>query len=209
MKSINSINVDILILLENSTKIGWNSLKNNSIHRILYLCSILFSFKYDSIKNPFDTEYDFSIDLTGPFCNNIDNSLIFLETNDFISFKNNSYTINIHNLPNNLNELPNYKLKSDWITTILYILSSYGESKIYDFVFEDPEYQYKLLSNTSNILNLKSDSETIINLNIFKNEFEKSLSNEIDINKIDNQKYLTLYFDYIFSKILKGEDIHD
>lgn len=207
MKKINSINIDICILLENSKKIGWEYVKRQSIHRILYLASVLFSFKYENEKNIFSENYEFSINLTGPYCAEIERSLLFLETNEIIKSNNGSYIFIKDNIPN-ITLSPQYKLKYDWIKTIIYILGVYGESKIYDFVFEDPEYQYKLLSNTSNSLNLDNNNETNRSLKFFKKAFEDSLSEDIDVNSIDNQKYLTLYFDYVFSKIIKGEDIN-
>lgn len=207
--NLDNIKTDITILLCNAQKIGWSSLKDNSIHRILYLCSILFPFKYAKKTNPFKEIYRFSIDLKGPHCIEIDRALLSLESNFIIDNINNSLSINTNYIPKSINKAPNYELKSEWIVTVLYILFSYGEGKIYDFVFEDPEYQYKLLSNTSNILNLGTNNETTSNLKIFKSAFEKSLSKQIDISKIDDEKYLTLYFDYVFSKILKGENFND
>lgn len=206
---LDDIKTDITILLSNAQKIGWESLKENSIHRILYLCSILYPFKYNTKINPFRNTYEFSIDLKGPHCNDIDKAIVSLESFFIINNFNNSLNINTQYIPPAIEKSPNYELKKEWIVTILYILFSYGESKIYDFVFEDPEYQYKLLSNTSNTLNLGNNNETNLNLKIFKSAFEKSLAGQIDLSKIDQEKYLTLYFDYVFSKILKGEKFND
>lgn len=200
---LDDIKTDITILLFNAQKIGWDSLKENSIHRILYLCSILYPFKYNTKTNPFNDTYKFSIDLKGPHCNDIDKAIVSLESFFIINNVNDSLTINNLYIPKSLEKAPNYELKKEWIVTILYILFSYGESKIYDFVFEDPEYQYKLLSNTSNTLNLGNNNETNSNLKIFKSTFEKSLAGQIDLTKIDQEKYLTLYFDYVFSRLLR------
>jgi hypothetical protein len=207
VKGIDSINIDICILLESCQKIGWKHLKKESIHRILYLINVLFSFKYEDENNPFYDSYEFSIDLNGPHCLEIERSLLFLETNEVIGVEEDSYFLISKNIPK-INTAPDYNLRNEWIKTIVYILGVYGENKIYDFVFEDPEYQYKLLANNSNSLNLDSNNETTQSLKSFKEAFENSLSADIDIKSIDNQKYLTLYFDYVFSKIIKGEDIN-
>ncbi len=204
MKKIQSISIDICVLLKNIRKIGWKYVKRQSIHRMLYLCSVLFTFKYENEKNPFD-DYEFLINLNGPSCINIDKSLLFLETNEIVKDINDSFLLIEENIPD-ISIAPRYELKCEWIKIITYILGVYGENKIYDFIFEDPEYQYKLLSNT-NSLNIDKNNETTRNLQYFKKAFEESLSKDIDLSTIDNQKYLTLYFDYVFSKIIKGEDI--
>ena len=92
----------------------------------------------------------------------------------------------------------------DWIKQVLYILAIYGENKIYEFIFRDPEYQNNLKSNTNKSLNINSNNETIDTLKRFEKAFKDSFSGEIQ--NITSQRYLELYFEYVFGKILKRED---
>ena len=52
-------------------------------------------------------------------------------------------------------------------------------------------------------LNIGEDNTTVKFLNSFKMAFEEKLYNKEDA--LDNRKYLELYFEYIFGKILRGE----
>ena len=87
-----------------------------------------------------------------------------------------------------------------WLKQVVYILGIYGENKIYDFIFRDPQYQTTIMSNTQQGLNTGDDNETIKTLQSFQDAFEETLNNK---NKISSQTYLELYFEYVFSKILK------
>lgn len=198
------IATDILLLLKLSSEIGWNGLLEVSIIRILYLCSVLYTFKYPKCSNPFSEEYEFTVELRGPHCDLISDTLFFLETNTYIIKENNKkkYMLNYKKIPN-IEKMPNYIEKKEWIEIIIYILGVYGEEKIYEFIFRDPEYQNNLHRNEKLPINVKKDNKTIIVLNEFKEAFEKTLATESI--KLDDKRYLELYFEYVFSKILKGE----
>lgn len=84
------------------------------------------------------------------------------------------------------------------------IIGIYGEDKIYDFIFRDQEYRVSLDSNKELCYNLDigENNETVKFLNDFKKSFEDHLSVNIDLN---NRKYLEMYFEYVFGRVLRGE----
>ena len=175
---------DIYILLNILKKLGWKTLRETSINRIIYLSSVLYSFIYNKNKNIFSKSYNFTITLSGPEDAQIKNALIYLESNNLIEQIDSGYKICINNNFFYLNNED--KKKEKWFEDIAYIISIYGEDKIYDFIFRDPEYRKSL--------------------NIFKEAFEKELKNKNDV--LDNKKYMELYFEYIFGMILRGEINH-
>lgn len=202
---ISKINGDILTLIQITNEIGWETINGHSITRILYLSSVLYSFKYPELENPF-YDYFFVSSLRGPDAGNVDLSLKFLLSNRYIeeeSKNNGIYKLGKNPIPH-LSELPNINAKEEWMKIIIYIMGIYGEEKIYDFIFRDPEFQDNMKRNTTNNeLEIGPENKTIEILNKFKKAFEKTLKNK-SIN-LDDKQYLNLYFDYIFSKILKGE----
>jgi len=96
-----------------------------------------------------------------------------------------------------------YEKKKAWFKDIAYIISIYGEDKIYDFIFRDPEYRESLLGNSVYNLNIDKNNATVKFLNTFKFEFEKVLNDRRVA--LDNRKYMELYFEYVFGMILRGE----
>ena len=76
-KELYYANEDILYIVENVKSIGWNSIKEQSIQRIVYLSKVLYTFTHSG-KNIFDY-YHFSPSLYGPFSGLIENSIIFLK----------------------------------------------------------------------------------------------------------------------------------
>ena len=76
--------------------------------------------------------------------------------------------------------------------------------KIYEFIFRDPEYQTTIKSNTQQGLNTDLNNETVKTLKSFQEAFEETLTEQKE--KLSSQTYLELYFEYVFSKILKRED---
>jgi len=198
------INIDILSIFKIGMSIQWNAVRDNSIYRILYLSSVLYSFRYPEKKNPFSI-YNFSVDNSGPFDANISKSITFLIKDDYIQ---RTEGMDVYRLGNNqIDESFNIDFETeriDWIKQVLYILAIYGENKIYEFIFRDPEYQNNLKSNTSKSLNINSNNETIDTLKRFEEAFKDSFSGEIQ--SITSQRYLELYFEYVFGKILKRED---
>ena len=130
-----------------------------------------------------------------------ENALVNLESNDVIAQSEEGYKVSD-------NASFSFKAKQDlrkteWFEDIAYIVGIYGEDKIYDFIFRDPEYREALQGNSIYNLNIGEDNTTVKFLNSFKMAFEEKLYNKEDA--LDNRKYLELYFEYIFGKILRGE----
>ena len=89
----------------------------------------------------------------------------------------------------------------NWIDSILLILGKYGENKIFGFIVNDPLYDVSVKSNLPSEIQVTSENETLLVLNDFKKAFEDTLP---DTNSISKEEYISLYFDYIFSQIIKG-----
>jgi hypothetical protein len=206
-ETISNVNGDILSLILITDNIGWVGVKRISIYRILYLSSVLYSFRYPNNENLFTRDYVFVISLQGPYSDIIDKSLIYLETNEFIDYylDEDIYKLGSNTIPKEIVEIPYFNEKNDWLNTIIYILGIYGEEKIYDFIFRDPEYQSKVQSNSIKEINIDIGNKTCENLIRFKEAFENKLGNEIVKYNMDDKEYLELYFRYVFSRILKGE----
>lgn len=192
---------DIFILLNKLANIGWNTVRQSSINRIMYLAAVLYSFRYPNIQNIFEGDYHFSRTLRGPEDVEIENAIIHLSSNELLEHTEDGYAstslAHIFSLPEN------YKIKEPWFKDIAYILGIYGEDKIFDFIFRDPEYKNSVESNSVYNLNIGSKNDTVKFLNTFKEAFEKNLTKKNNI--LDNKDYLKLYFEYIFGKILRGE----
>lgn len=65
----------------------------------------------------------------------------------------------------------------------------------------DPLYDISVKSNQSSEIQVTPENETLLVLNDFKKAFEETLS---DTSSISKEEYISLYFDYIFSQIIKG-----
>jgi hypothetical protein len=197
---------DILTIMNFTLKLGWNEIRELSIYRILYLSSVLYSFKYPERRNPFIDDYSFIVSLRGPYSEVIEKSLIYLLTNHYIKkvcTNNDQYILDVNK--NELTYMPGYQEKNEWLEIIIYILGVYGEDKIYDFIFRDPEYQDSIARNSQKELNLTPSNQTHQTLMKFKELFEKAMNEENDVIELDDKAYLNMYFEYVFSKILKGE----
>ena len=192
---------DIFILLNKLANIGWNTVRQSSINRIMYLAAVLYSFRYPDTQNIFEGDYHFSHTLRGPEDAEIENAIIHLSSNELVDHTEDGYAstslVHIFSLPENR------KVKEAWFKDIAYILGIYGEDKIFDFIFRDPEYKNSVESNSVYNLNIGSKNDTVKFLNTFKEAFEKNLTKNNNI--LDNKDYLKLYFEYIFGKILRGE----
>lgn len=197
------INGDVLTVVKIATELNWTPIREQSIARILYLASVLYSFRFRDKVNPFANDYNFSVDATGPYYSLITNSLIFLQVNNYVTKINKNEIALGNNLEVELAILPNYSEKANWLKTIFYLIGVYGESKIYEFIIRDPQYQQNVKSNTIKTINVGPDNATISALNVFKEAFEEELGT--DAAQIDDKEYLKLYFEYVFSKILKGD----
>ena len=191
---------DILLLLTKLENIGWKYVRESSINRILYLSAVLYSFRYTEKDNIFKDDYNFTRTLSGPEDADIDNAVTNLKANELLIHSEEGYGLSHIN---HTISSENYELKDSWFDDISFILGVYGEDKIFDFIFRDPEYKNSLESNSVYTLNIGSDNDTVKFLNKFKDAFESKLTKEDDI--LDNKDYLKLYFEYIFGKILRGE----
>ena len=193
-------NLDVIRLFKSSKLIGWNDLKEQSVYRILYLSSVLYSFMFPG--EHFKEGYDFTVDMTGPYSKGLRDALTFLVSNDIILLKENKeYELNKSN-ELDLSNSSEQDRKTGWLKNVLYILGTYGEKKVYEFVIRDPEYRANIETNSLQSLNTDETNRTIEFLNSIKQQFEKKLAEEN--NKPDKNKYLELYFEYVFSKVLTG-----
>lgn len=192
---------DIYCLLCELKELGWESLRETSINRLIYLSSVLYSFINNESGNIFAKSYQFTITLSGPEDAEIENALINMESNGLVQHTDKGYAVIEGTNPLIIDE--EYEEKKLWFKDIAYIISIYGEDKIYDFIFRDPEYRESLLGNSIYNLNIDKNNATVKFLNRFKYEFEK-VSNDKGY-ALDNRKYMELYFEYVFGMILRGE----
>ena len=199
---LKEISVDILLLLKIAIEVGWGQLNRNAISRILYITSVCYLFRYDNKNNPFSKYINFSVNLRGPYSEQINDALVYLVSFDYIVENDESFSVNRDFSPN-LTYTPRFKQKKEWFEAIIYILGVYGESKLYDFIVRDPEYQDNIARNSIRGIRLGKDSKTINTLLKFKDAFVKTLGKKG--SNISNKRYLELYFEYLFSTILVGE----
>lgn len=192
--------VDVYNLIKSFKMIGWKTLRESSINRIMYLSAVLYSFIHDS-ENVFCDVYHFTITLSGPEDTDIENALVNLESNDIIINTEDGYKLNGDNIFA-INK-KSVEIKKQWFEDIAYIVGLYGEDKIYDFIFRDPEYRESLQGNSIYNLNVGKENATVNFLIEFKKLFEAQLNCKGDT--LDNRKYMELYFEYVFGMIIRGE----
>lgn len=198
------IYTDILAIFKLASDIQWKEVRQNSVYRIIYLSSVLYSFRYPEKNNPFSI-YKFTVDTTGPYDSNISKAFDFLIKDEYIQRTTGDDLFAIgKNSSNDVFKIEVGQERYEWIKQVMYILGIYGENKIYDFIFRDPQYQTTIKSNTQQGLNTDANNETIKTLMSFQTAFEETLTK--DKEKLSSQTYLELYFEYIFSKILKRVD---
>lgn len=195
------INSDIYMILKISKKIGWESLKSLTIKRILYLSNVLYTFIYGSDQKNIFGYYNFIYTQYGPDTD-LESSFKFLLSNSYIikDIKTDEYSLGIYEIEGITSQIE-FKEHYDWFETIIYILATYGEEKIYDFIFRDPEYHAAFESNLKKELNIEKNNETVKTLNKFRADFEQ----ESNIKNITPLAYLKLYFEYIFTMLIKKE----
>ncbi|ACS98970.1 hypothetical protein [Paenibacillus sp. JDR-2] len=198
------VNGDVTSILSSGEEIGWDSISEYSIHRILYISSVLYRFRFEELSfNPFEEDYDFSVSLRGPYSDIVPYSLKYLQANKYIFInEKGEYLLSTRELPD-MSLMPNYQERSSWLEAVIYILGIYGEEKIYDFVFRDPQYQDNLQRNSIKEINIKEGNKTELTLMKMKDAFEKTLGKAA--LELNNKRYLDMYFEYVFSKILRGE----
>lgn len=201
--SIMSKSGDVYAVINEVHKIAWNAIKESSINRILYITAAMYSFIEPQRHNVFKDEYNFVVTLSGPEDADVENALISLESNHFIERGENGFSILVEDAYESFENLPLSKVKRTWIEDVIYIIGIYGEDKIYDFIFRDPQYNTTFKSNSVNSLDIGKDNETVKFLIGFKAAFEEKLNENSET--IETRKYLEMYFEYVFGKILRGE----
>lgn len=192
---------DIYQLISKLTSIGWKSIRESSINRIIYLSAVLYSFCYPDDNNIFEDDYKFSVTLSGPEDAEVEKALINLESNDVLEHTEFGYTLCLDKKISF--STSQAERKAEWFDDIAYIIGIYGEDKIFDFIYRDPEYRKSLDGNSTYNLNLGKDNATVEFLNSFKDAFEDKIVDKHIV--LENKKYLELYFEYVFGKILRGE----
>lgn len=204
IRELYQTNDDIVFILKTGLKIGWEEIKSQSINRIIYLSKVLYSFVNDIEPNIMEY-YHFTSNLAGPVSAVINKSLVDLESREFTISENSGIKLNItgHPLENILDSsLDNAKKqRQDWYKTIILLLGKYGENKVFSFTVNDPLYIENVESNSPKEIPFDdSENKTLEVLNSFKEAFEKSIT---DTSSISREEYLELYFDFIFSQIIK------
>lgn len=205
MKKYNDIMIissDVYLTINSMNNKGWKELKPSSINRILYLTAVFYSFLHGTEPNIFENNYKFTITLSGPEDPNVEKALVNLLANEAIGHNDEGYYIQNPDYIASFENYTHFADKVKWIDDISYIIGIYGEEKIYDFVFRDPQYQNSLKTNDLHSLDLSKENETVKFLEQFKREFEQHMK---DDEKLSNRRYLELYFEYIFGKILRGD----
>lgn len=204
LKELYQTNDDIIFILSTGLKIGWVEIKPQSINRIIYLSKVLYSFVNESDPNIMEY-YHFTSNTSGPISSIIDRSLINIKSREFIVYENSGVKLNIKEtlLKNILDtSLDSLKLeRQNWYKTIILLLGKYGENKVFSFTINDPLYIENIESNSPKEITFEdSENKTLKVLNSFKEAFESSIE---DTSSISKEEYLELYFDYIFSQIIK------
>lgn len=192
---------DIYQLISKLTSIGWKSIRESSINRIIYLSAVLYSFRYPDNNNIFEDDYKFSVTLSGPEDAEVEKALINLESNEVLERTEFGYALCLEKKISLITSQA--ERKNEWFDDIAYIIGIYGEDKIFDFIYRDPEYRESLDGNSTYNLNLGKDNATVEFLNSFKYAFEEKIVDKRIV--LENKKYLELYFEYVFGKILRGE----
>lgn len=189
-------NEDVLCIMHHVKTIGWNSIKEQSVQRIMYLSKVLYSFTHTN-ANIFDY-YHFSVSLYGPYSNLIENSIIYLKSGLYLIEDENGSIIYSRENPSEEIDVN----KGKWIKTVILILGKYGENRIFGFTINDPLYKEAVETNQQRELDASSpENKTIKVLNEFRLAFEETLS---DTSSISSEEYIDLYFEYIFSQIINN-----
>lgn len=189
----------IMCLYHEGKEQSWNTIQRRSIFRALYLASVLYAFMFESKQNPFAI-YKFSIDKNGPYEKDISDAIEFLVKDDYLETEGGS---DIYRLGSNPSPEPTKDEfdELNWIKIIVDILNIYGEDKIYEFIFRDPEYRRGLQSDTPKTLELSQNNKSIEFLKAIEQTFTESLKGK----SLEKEEYVKLYFEFLFSKILNKE----
>jgi hypothetical protein len=190
------VNIDIMTIAAHARKIGWETISVSTLQRFIYLLKVLYSFINSSEKNLFN-QYHFNVTTFGPYSELIYRSVVFLLSTRRIEGDMDGDVKIISK--DGVDEMDTERI--NWIDSILLILSKYGENKIFGFIVNDPLYDVSVKSNLPSEIQVTSENETLLVLNDFKKAFEDTLP---DTTTISKEEYISLYFDYIFSQIIKG-----
>ncbi len=194
-EELGKVNIDIMTIVSHAAKIGWETINVSSLQRFIYLLKVLYSFNSNE-ENIFEG-YHFNVTMFGPYSELVRRSVVYLLANRHLEGDDDGEIRIISNT--GVDKMSEERI--NWIETILLILSKYGENKIFSFIINDPLYDTSVKSNLSSEIQVTSENETLLVLNDFKNAFEETLS---DTSSISKEEYISLYFDYIFSQIIKG-----
>ena len=186
-------NADIMTIIAHAKKIGWDTISYNSLQRVVYMMKVLYSFNHDD-ENVFSL-YHFSVSIFGPYSELVDKSLTFLLSSQRL-LGDREGDVRLNSM-DGVDAVAEDKIK--WIDTILLILSRYGESKIFSFIVNDPQYEQSVKANINSEINTNPENDTLKVLNDFKRAFEETLK---DTSSISKEEYISLYFDYLFSQII-------
>lgn len=190
------VNIDIMTIAAHACKIGWETISVSTLQRFIYLLKVLYSFINSSENNLFN-QYHFNVTTFGPYSELIYRSVVFLLSTRRLEGDMDGDVRIISN--DGVDEMDTERI--NWIDSILLILSKYGENKIFGFIVNDPLYDVSVKSNLPSEIQVTSENETLLVLNDFKKAFEDTLP---DTTSISKEEYISLYFDYIFSQIIKG-----
>lgn len=186
-------NEDIVTVSTIAKSMGWGAVSEQSFQRILYLVQILYSFKHEG-DNIF-SYYHFTVTTFGPYSDLIERSLVFLKSSSKLREEEGGLILNTKK------EIPLNQEKVEWLRTVMYMLGKYGEKRLFGFIVNDPSYDNASQTNNVDGIDTSSpDSETLKVLKDFKVAFEQSLD---DTSAINDEKYIELYFEYVFSEIIK------
>lgn len=186
-------NADIMTVIAHAKRIGWDSVSTSTLQRVVYLTKVLYSFCH-SDENEFG-QYHFSVTVFGPYSDLVYKSLAFLLSSQrLLGDLDGEVRLNSSDGVDSISEE-----KKKWIDVILLILGKYGESKVFSFIVNDPQYEQAVKANISSEINMDVENDTLKVLNDFKKAFEETL---IDTSTISREEYISLYFDYLFGQII-------
>ena len=189
------VNIDIMTIAAHARKIGWETISVSTLQRFIYLLKVLYSFISSDENNLFN-QYHFNVTTFGPYSELIYRSVVFLLSTRRLDGDMDGDVKIISK--DGVDEMEIERI--NWIDSILLILSKYGENKIFGFIVNDPLYDVSVKSNLPSEIQVTSENETLLVLNDFKKAFEETLP---DTPTISKEEYISLYFDYIFSQIIK------
>lgn len=191
-------NSDIMTIISHAKKNGWDTVSVNSIQRVVYLMKVLYLFCNNDEKA--FKNYHFIVSIFGPYSDLIYKSIAYLLSSQRLLGELEG-DVSLNSL-DGVDAMEESKIK--WIDTILLILGKYGESKIFSFIVNDPQYDQAVKANISSEIKTNPENYTLRVLNDFKKAFEDTIQ---DTSSISKEEYIGLYFDYLFSQILNNKDL--